>query len=132
MGGSFDAVVQIHTKTRDERTQVSAKVDVSSLNGSGGAEFAQKISAISKEHKVTIWSFQQGGRGTPSALEPSKINQRLEELPSLASNNGVPLKALITSYAAIISDPDIQAADFLESEGELAALADAYDDIALK
>lgn len=49
-------------------------------------------------------------------------------MPNLAKHNtGVPFKALIYSYAAIVSDPDVPVSDFLEAEGELVTLAALYD-----
>lgn len=127
-GGSFDAVVQIHTKSVDQRKEVATKIDIKALSGSGSAAFSQKLSDISKTNKVSVWTYQQGGLGSRAVFDVDKIKERVEELPNLAKQNtGVPFKALIYSYAAIVSDPDVPVSDFLEAEGELVTLAALYD-----
>lgn len=82
-GGEYLAILQITTKTEEEKQNVSASVVAKGAGGNWkvGAAFQSALETISREHEVEITSFQQGGNTTAIPDTVEEIIERATNFP---------------------------------------------------
>jgi hypothetical protein len=76
-GGQYTAVLQITTRTEEEKTNVSVSIRAKGTGGTwkAGADFKLALDKISQEHEVEVTSFQQGG---DTATIPDTVEEIIE------------------------------------------------------
>lgn len=76
-GGEFNAIIEIETRSNEDREQVSAQI-----RGSGGGFFASAsanvelkntLTSISRNHRITVELFQTGGGGQLPPRDPQAV-----------------------------------------------------------
>ncbi|WP_157386334.1 hypothetical protein [Rhizobium leguminosarum] len=123
MGGLFQAVVQIHTRSQAETESLAATVGASFTMASGSASFSSSLKKIATTNEVKIWTFQRGGAG-PIPLTPDEMAAKAAALPDSVKSAATPTQAAIFSYIMLLEDPDLPLIDFTKRERAFSYLSE--------
>ena len=123
MGGSFQAVIQIHTKSKAESESLAATASASFSMASGSASFSSAVKKLAQSNEVRIWSFERGGGG-PVAITPDDIASKASSFPDAVKKSPTPSQAAIFSYILLLEDPTLPLIDFVKRETALSYLKD--------
>jgi hypothetical protein len=121
MGGAFQALIQIHTRSKAESESLAATATAAFSMASGSASFSSVVKDIAKNNDVRIWSLERGGGGAV-AITPEDIAAKASTLPDLVKKWPTPSQAAIFSYILLLEDPSLPLIDFTTRETALSLL----------
>jgi hypothetical protein len=100
-GGEYLAILQITTRSEEERKNVSASVRAKGGTWRAGADFKFALEKISEEQEIEVTSFQQGGDTTtvPDTLE--EILERAVNFPQQVKDKSFPYTAFFQDYSTL-------------------------------
>lgn len=128
-GGEFIGIVQIETKSEEERTEVKARLQGALGTFSAQGDFSKAIETVAKENKTTISIFRKGGGGplpAGTALSAAALNFPQDVDPT----TGKPVVYSLTTsdYAVVTNLPGAaQLPDLSAGRDKVAKLAQAAD-----
>lgn len=121
MGGEYQALIQIHTKSKADSESVAASLSASFSMATGAASFSNSLKKVVETHEVRIWSLQRGGSGaTPITAED--IATKASTLPDNVKQAAIPNQAAVFSYILLLEDPTLPLTDFVQRETALSYL----------
>jgi len=125
-GGEYLAILQITTKSEEERKNVSASVRAKGGTWRAGADFKFALEKISEEQEIEVTSFQQGGDTTtvPNTLE--EILERAVNFPQQVKDKSFPYTAFFQDYAVLDLPPGMNPIDVANQKRVIEKLADYY------
>lgn len=123
VGGGFQSLITIHTKSKSEKESLAASMNASFSVASGSASFSSAISNASETNQVAIRSFQKGGGGV-IPLSPEGIAKKIETLPDAVAEAPSPIEAVVFSYILLLDDPTLPLIDLSEREVALSYLSE--------
>lgn len=114
-GGVLNALLQIKTKTHDEKRAIAAQVDADLLHGSGGAKAAEQVQSILKGRNVSVRILRGGAVKDEIALTPEKLTDAVRLFPQTITSQKLEnlglLAVTLMDYKAI-ADPHIDLSIF--------------------
>ena len=122
IGGSFRALVQIQTHSRDDAQRLSASLGGSYSAFSASASFSSAIREIAKDNEVRIWSFRRGGDG-PVPITVDDIATSAANLPIAVKQAPTPIQIAVMSYVSALDDPALPVATLSQRAGQVERLA---------
>jgi hypothetical protein len=128
-GGEYIAILQITTKTEEERENVSVSVRAKGTGGtwSAGADFKFALESISKEYEVEVTSFQQGGDTTDVPDTVDEIIERAVNFPEqVEGNEAFAFSAFFQDYKALDLPDGRNPIDVENQKRVIEKLADYY------
>ncbi len=102
-GGEFYGIIEVQTDSDEEKRDISSELSASiGLMGVGDASsetaISRTLSKISKNHKISAWSYQLGGMGDQSspAITVDEMLKRLKSMTTSVMNGENPRKITAT------------------------------------
>lgn len=105
-GGEFRAIIEISTRSEEEKANISASLSGSYKLFSGEAQFQETLQKITSTNKIQVYTYQSGGVGQTIAIEPKKMIENAVNFPNLVKGEQArPIAALTQNYRTLPLPP---------------------------
>jgi SepF-like predicted cell division protein (DUF552 family) len=128
-GGEYLAILQITTRSEEEKQNVSVSVRAKGTGGTwkAGADFKLALEQISKEHEVEVTSFQQGGDTATIPDTVEEIIDRAVNFPQqVDGDKAFAYSAFFQDYNSLNLPDGINPIDVEQQKRVIEKLADYY------
>ena len=129
-GGQYTAVLQITTRTEEEKTNVSVSIRAKGTGGTwkAGADFKLALDKISQEHEVEVTSFQQGGDTTTIPDTVEEIIERAVNFPGqVEGDKAFAYSAFFQEYSTLNLPDGMNPIDVEEQKRVIDKLGEYYN-----
>jgi hypothetical protein len=131
-GGQFIAILEITTSSEEDRKELETSLDTTGLGWGASLEVAQKLTSISKDHKIGYTVIKNGSISPIPKMTPDEIIKAATNFPTEVSNrDGAPWVRAVTtvSYDAVVDRPGGELVDLTAQGLLLEDMADQMDDV---
>ncbi|WP_141735053.1 hypothetical protein [Oligoflexus tunisiensis] len=131
-GGELFIVLEIKTRSKEEKRTIEASIKGSYGLFGGSASFAQNLENIIKNSSTSYTLYQDGGVYTQANLSAEEVVKRITEFPeNVNHDNGWPVSVTTVSYKTLalpVIDNTIDLAFRQEVLADYLKLSLAYED----
>lgn len=102
MGGEMFVLLEIKTRSKDEKRKIEAQIQGSYGVASGSASFASNLENIVTNNSTSFRLYQDGGTYTDSDLTVPELIKRVKSFPDLVTpENAWPVSVTTASYTTL-------------------------------
>ena len=106
-GGSYYALLEVHTNSREEQEQVRSKLKFhSGSRFKASASFSKDFQEIQDIASVSIYKIQSGGSGEPTEIAFDEMLEEFRNFPGLIKEHPAPFAVVIFDYQTQLLFPE--------------------------